>query len=100
MTRELLRSRHESLGVQLDAVDAARGARASLRAALQAEPAAPPSRELAEDLRASERALQEHLSALRARLSGEIDSVRQRRTAARGYRPRRAHRPAFVSRSI
>ena len=100
VTDGLLQLSAEPLGVRLEAVAAALSARASLRASLEADPPQPPSRALAETLRKAERDLEEHLSGLRARLSHEIDTVRQRRTATRGYRPARARRPAFVSRSI
>jgi hypothetical protein len=74
--------------------------REPLMRSLEAAPPAAPSPELAARLARADRALDERLGALHAKLRSDLDDVRRARGALAGYRPARANLPAFVSRSV
>jgi hypothetical protein len=67
---------------------------------LEAAPPSPPSPELAARIERTDRALDERLGSLHAKLREDLLGVRRARGAQAGYRPARANLPAFVSRSV
>ncbi|MCP4003084.1 MAG: hypothetical protein GY725_02695 [bacterium] len=75
--------------------------REELKRSLESEPpSAPVSAELAAELSASETDLSQRLVGLEESIRSRIDELHLIREANCGYRPTRANRPAFISRSV